>query len=173
MKRKLIISILFLFFIFGCGGETYCPPCDATLAWWKDGNKWKKSYGEAEADDPDYYPDEKAWDIVDECGWSIYGGHDGGLGDTLQITSCNKGVVLIWSYNQYSGILVKECWTGSTSKGVRLGASLEDFLVIYPYFEYDEYLSSDSYEVYYAEGPHMRAKFKDGKLIEINIHYRY
>jgi hypothetical protein len=78
--------------------------------------------------------DDTAWALVRTHGWSIYGGHRGGQGDTLQVMDPSGGVVLIWAYNSFSGFILSEGWTGQTANGARIGTTVSGFRQLHPEF---------------------------------------
>jgi hypothetical protein len=85
----------------GCDGDgDDCPPCDAEAT---DQGYGSLVFGQEG-------PDATARKLIDECGFRVHNGHNGGIGDTLQIGSCEAngevGVVLVWAFNDFSGYRV-------------------------------------------------------------------
>ncbi len=115
------------------GTAVICPSCDELLTW--DTTSFDNStYGEIGTVND--WGDAYAYKMLDECpGWSIFEGHAGGTGDTLQISSCDDGVVLIWAYEWFTSIHVSQGWTGTTSTQIAIGSSYQDFVQAYP--DYD------------------------------------
>jgi len=106
--------------------EFHCPRCDEHITW--------NAYGDfvfGEVGD-----DATARKLVSQCGWTVQGGHDGGVGDTLQVTSCGaEGVVLVWAFNSLHAVKLAKGWGGSTERGIRLGNSVGALLAAYPNFK--------------------------------------
>jgi hypothetical protein len=116
-----------------------CPSsCQESVVW--DSTKFgQSSYGELSTGSG--WTDSYAYKILDACqGWSVFEGHKGGTGDTLQIASCNNGVVLVWAYNSFSSVKLSQGWTGTTSTGMAIGASYQDFIGTYPGYTSDSTL---------------------------------
>ena len=173
MKKKLLVSLVILFslaVVVNCGDlvevdddyDIICLYCDDTISW--------NSYGKAKLDK--YKPDRRAWDLVDYCGWEVYQGHRGGVGDTLEVYNCGDGqttgVRLVWAWNTFSRYYVYNGWTGATKKGIGIGASLDDYLTMYPNFYFDRgYNNIDFYE---QDDPRVVAKFEDEKLVELWVY---
>ncbi len=64
-------------------------------------------------------------------------GQGGDLFLSVNFCEClpsEEGVVLVWAYNDFYGFRVREGWTGSTKKGIRIGSTIEEFLRAYPGF---------------------------------------
>jgi len=78
--------------------------------------------------------DDTAWRLVRAHGWSVYEGHAGGQGDTLEIIDPSGGMVLIWASNSFSGFVLGEGWTGQTANGARIGTTVDDFRQRHPDF---------------------------------------
>lgn len=106
--------------------EFHCPRCDAQVTW--------NAYGDfvfAEVGN-----DATARQLVSQCGWTVQGGHNGGVGDTLQVTSCGaQGVVFVWAFNSFHAFKLAKGWEGSTEKGIRIGDSVAALLAAYPNFK--------------------------------------
>ncbi len=66
--------------------EFHCPRCDAQVTW--------NAYGDFVFGEVGN--DATARKLVSQCGWTVQGGHNGGVGDTLQVTSCGvQGVIFV------------------------------------------------------------------------------
>ena len=80
--------------------------------------------------------DATARKLVSQCGWTVQGGHNGGVGDTLQVTSGGaEGVVFVWAFNSFHAFKLAKGWEGSTERGVRIGDSVAALLAAYPNFK--------------------------------------
>lgn len=102
-----------------------CPLCDAKINWTSYGDLVFTKAGS----------DATARRLVTECGWQIYAGHNGGIGDTLQVGACgDHGVVLAWAFNEFHACRLAEGWQGKTEEGIGFGASVAEFLAAYPTF---------------------------------------
>lgn len=60
--------------------------------------------------------DDLAYEIIDMCGWRIFGSNNGGFGNTLRIVSPNGAIILTWADNRFVTFTLKQGWVG----GVRL-----------------------------------------------------
>ncbi len=143
-----------------------CPSCDELLTW--DTSKhWNTTYGAVSTNST--WSDSYARQMLIACdGWSIYDGHDGGIGDTLEIASCNDGVVLVWMGDRFSGFNLSQGWTGKTSTGIAIGSSYADFIQAYPDYEGDSTLinGEGSATLNYANG---LVFFKNSVLTELLV----
>lgn len=138
----------------------HCPSCVEVMSWNTTGSA-RSSYGELSMQSGK--DDSYAWQILEECpGWSIYDGHRGGTGDTLEIVSCDGGVVLEWAFNEFWSVHLSEGWTGKTSAGMTLGSSYEDFIQAYPGYE----SSGSTNLLVYPSG---MASFEEGLLVEVTV----
>ncbi|MFA6446906.1 MAG: hypothetical protein WCW31_01455 [Patescibacteria group bacterium] len=107
-----------------------CPSCDDLLTWDTD-KPDNSTFGVLSTGSP--VSDTYAIQILSTCtGWDYFEGHKGGTGDTLEITSCNKGIVLIWAYNMFMRIQLSQGWTGTTSEKIAIGSTYQDFIQAYP-----------------------------------------
>ncbi len=79
-------------------------------------------------------PDTTARTIVSNCSWHVFGGHDGGLGETLEVASPNEEVVFVWAAQNFSAFRLTKGWTGKTDRGAALGISASSFQSFYPDF---------------------------------------
>jgi hypothetical protein len=146
--------------LVGCDGNDgddgfSCPACDDNVT--------INSYGtfefEKEGDDS------TARRIVSECGWHVQGGHNGGIGNTLQVASCgNEGVIFVWAFNDFHAFRVAAGWEGQTEQGTRIGDTLETFLVANSNFTQ---ASPSSYVLQDDDGTiRVRANFTDDGVLE-------
>jgi hypothetical protein len=138
VKKNAIIIVLLSSCLFSGSalgrGVEYCPPCDATVSW----SPGKIAYGKAVL--KGFGNDDTARRLGKKCGWRIT--RSGGYGNTFDVDSCNEGVFFQWTWNSLSYIDLKKGWTGSTSKGIRIGDSLAKFKRVYPNFDqYYDYSS--------------------------------
>jgi len=167
---RLIIGFLALLavpFFLGCiesgGGDDggsggfYCPNCNETVTW--------ESYGNAKF--YEFGNDDWGWRLNSSCGWRIYDGHEGGYGDTLQLASCNDGVIFVWAWQTFRGLILSEGWKGQTEKGIMIGDTLDDFLYEYPTFYWNNEYGGKVY--FKRENPDVTAIFKDEILVELKI----
>ena len=121
---RLVIGLWCLTTFAGCDGFQ-CPPCNATVTW--------NSYGDFEFTKEG--DDATARRLVSECNWHVQGGHNGGVGETLQVAACgNEGVTLGWAFNEFHAFRLADGWQGKTKEGIGIGASLADFLAVYRNF---------------------------------------
>jgi len=143
-----------------------CPGCDELLAW--DTTQYKHSaYGKLSTSAT--WDDSYAWQMLNACaGWSIVDGHEGGLGDTLEIGTCNDGVVLVWAYDMFSSVRLGQGWTGKTDKDLAIGSSYQDFVQAYPdYTGNSTTLDVNGYaSLSYANG---LAIFKNSVLFQLTV----
>ncbi|MFA6161178.1 MAG: hypothetical protein WC766_03285 [Patescibacteria group bacterium] len=151
----------------GDGGPVIvCPTCDELLTW--DTTQSKHStYGKISTSSN--WNDSYAWQMLKACpDWGIVGGHEGGIGDTLQIGACSDGVVLIWAYNLFSSIRLSQGWTGVTDTGLGIGASYQDFIQTYPgYTSSSMLIDASGYAMLvYANGI---AVFESSKLSKLTV----
>lgn len=65
--------------------------------------------------------DSTARRFIDQCGFTVSGSHNGGIGDTLQVIGCGGGVELVWAFNEFTAFRVSAGWTGKTDRGVQIG----------------------------------------------------
>lgn len=107
VPKKTLALLVFLVpvLLVACGGGDgggggNCPRCDAAAS---DQGYGDLVFGTAG-------PDAKAREIVDDCGFRVHNGHNGGVGETLQIGGCEAqgelGVILVWSFQEFSGYRV-------------------------------------------------------------------
>lgn len=139
---KIWVVYLICVFLVGCydsdryceenanNDDFYCPACDGIVSWCSYEWIFLDKFGD----------DSCGWKLVSDCGWKIYQGHEGGWGDTLEVVSCEGGVVFIWAWNHFSGFRLTKGWTGTTIDGIKIGSSLDEFLSVYPDFVLYEYL---------------------------------
>jgi hypothetical protein len=74
-----------------------------------------------------------AYELINDPDFSLYNGHGGGYGDTLQIVSNNRGMYFYWSYNSLNQIAFFDGFTGKIEgSGIGVGDTLEKFLSRYP-----------------------------------------
>lgn len=125
---KVIVYLLPLAALLaaGCGGAPAfeCPTSGDDVTWTSYG---RFTIGGAGSDST-------ARDCISKCGWSVFGGNNGGVGNTLQIASPNGGVVFAWANNSFSAFRLTSGWTGKTDRGVKIGDSEATFLSHYPEF---------------------------------------
>jgi hypothetical protein len=109
----------------GCGGSSSnfsCPSSSDDITWTSYGHfQMQKSGGDA-----------TARNCISKCGWQIFNGNNGGIGNTLQVASPDDSVVLAWAYSEFAAMRVTKGWTGQTAEGVKLGDSMATFLSHYP-----------------------------------------
>ncbi|MFA5186001.1 MAG: hypothetical protein WC551_05920 [Patescibacteria group bacterium] len=147
--------------------EIVCPPCDAPLSW-DTSSKSHSALGELslEGGQDDSY----ARQMLDKCpGWSIHDGHNGGIGDTLEIASCDNGIVLTWAYNRFFSIALSSGWAGKTSSGVVNGSGYLDFIQAYPGYQASStQLTSWGFAALDYDGGH--AYFEDSVLARLIVY---
>lgn len=111
--------------------ERICPTCNDTLT--PDGyGQWRFNNTGPDGTYTLYNTDPNFVRIIGDCGWTIYNHHDGGIGDTYEVTSCNQGVILKWAYKVFREATVQEGWYGCTDKGIRIGDSFTTVYEAYP-----------------------------------------
>ncbi|MDQ7815216.1 MAG: hypothetical protein RDU25_05440 [Patescibacteria group bacterium] len=138
----------------------HCPTCAEVMSWDTAGSA-RSSYGELSMKSGK--DDSYAWQILETCpDWSIYEGHRGGTGATLEIVSCDEGVVLEWAFNEFWSVHLSQGWAGKTSTGMAIGSSYEDFIRAYPGYE-------DSGSTNLLVYPSGIAFFEDGLLVEVTV----
>lgn len=146
----------------GCtGGGSGCPDQGDDLTW--------ASYGDWELGSEGR--DSTARGIVDDCDWHVEGGHNGGIGGTLQVADSGEDVIFVWAYNDFSAFVVRDKWSGETEHGARLGDSISEFLEAHPNFSR---LSSQTY-ARTGGGRPVIARFDSGNRleeIEVGSYYR-
>jgi hypothetical protein len=69
--------------------------------------------------------------LPEKCGFTIYKGHVGGYGNTLEMTGCGIGIYLHWRYNSLAQVDLESGWSGRTDRGIRLGATRQEVLAAY------------------------------------------
>jgi hypothetical protein len=110
--------------------------------------------------------DDTARRCVSKCGWHVFQGNNGGIGNTLQVASPSEDIVFAWADNSFAGFRVKTGWSGATDRGVRLGDTIADFERKYPEFTKvnNRHLTGD------PEGVHADAYFDvNGLLTELLV----
>lgn len=143
-----------------------CPSCDELLNWDTTSSN-NSTYGEISTVND--WGDAYAHKMLDECpGWSIFEGHAGGTGDTLEITSCNDGLVLVWAYESFSAMQLSQGWTGTTNTQIAIGSSYQDFVQAYPDYDSDS-TELDAYGYAFLTYDGGFAIFKDSMLTEIYV----
>jgi len=149
------------------GTAVVCPSCDELLTW--DTTSFDNStYGEiSTAND---WGDAYAHKMLDECpGWSIFEGHAGGIGDTLEIASCDDGLVLRWAYESFTSIQLSQGWTGTTNTQIVIGSSYQDFVQAYP--DYDSTSTElTTYGYAFLKYDNGFATFEDSVLTALNVY---
>jgi hypothetical protein len=98
LVTKLPLLLILTILLFGCqDDECSCPACEE--------NATPNSYGNYKFGEEG--DDSTARCLVSKCGWHVQGGHNGGVGDTLQVASCgDEGVIFVWAFNEFSGYRV-------------------------------------------------------------------
>jgi len=163
------IPIIWVCLLLSCGKNDdtgfhfYCPSCNETITWQSYGNFVFKGSGD----------DSMGWKLKSDCGWSIYNGHEGGYGETLELSSCgSNGVIFVWAYQTFYAFRVAEGWQGKTKEGIGIGDSLTNFLNAYPNF-----INTGAQEYSYTSGDvQVKAKFdSQDKLEELIVgqYFRY
>ena len=131
--RTVKIGCLLLVGLFtllvGCGsgsgggnGNFSCPSASENVTWTSYGSFKFGTSGN----------DETARKIVSACGWHVYRGNNGGVGNTLQVANPSEAVVLSWAYNNLAGYQLTQGWTGKTDEGASIGISQTAFQSLYP-----------------------------------------
>lgn len=118
-----------------CKKEEYfveCPLCDSTMTW--------ESYGRLKLEKATYegffvIGDNEVLDLKDNCGWTIRDGKNGGNIHPLELTDCNESVIMNWQYDRFQFVEVFANWQGRTSEDIEMGATLGQFLKVYPDFQ--------------------------------------
>lgn len=135
MVGKWIALIIFCFCSMllisgGCGGNTsqrdtfHCPSISDGVTFASYGSF---TFGAA---GPDSIPRR----IISDCSWHVFGSHNGGTGETLEVASPNDEVVFVWSFGNFSAFRLTKGWAGQTDRGLRLGDSATMFQKVYPEF---------------------------------------
>jgi len=141
-----------------------CPSCDELLTW--DATKTGHStYGKISTGSG--WDDSYAWQMLNACtGWSIVDGHEGGIGDTLEIGACNDGVVLIWAYDIFMSVQLSQGWTGKTDTNMAIGTSFQEFVQTHPGYTGNAPDASGYTMLTYANGI---VVFKQSVLFELTV----
>ena|ERR1022692_1706328 len=139
-------------------GNFGCPSLNDNVTWMSYGHFNFGSAGD----------DGTARNCVLHCGWSVFEGHNGGFGDTLQVASSSAAVVFAWAYNNFAGFRVTQGWTGETDRGAKLGDTLGKFQGLYPEFTV---IDENQLEISNPKtGLFVDAYFDDkGLLTELNV----
>ena len=132
-QQKLLLAPLLttILFLSGCGSGDK-PPVDTFHCPSVSNSATFRSYGQfafGSAGD-----DSIARRITSDCGWHIFAGHNGGLGETLEVASPNEEVVFAWANSGFSAFRVTNGWIGQTDRGAKLGDSSTVFQGLYPEF---------------------------------------
>lgn len=129
--RKLLITVLAIAALTFTGCQTLSSGDDFKCPTTAD-NVTFQSYGAfAMGNSGD---DSTARKIISSCGWHVFGGHNGGTGDTLEVASPSEEVVVVWAFNNFSGFRLTPGWSGKTDRGAKLGDSSTTFHNLYPEF---------------------------------------
>lgn len=112
-----------------------CPSIDDNVTW--------QSYGAFKLMEAGQ--NHIARQIVLECGWHIFDGHDGKDGNTIQIASQDEEVILIWEYDTFYGFILNEGWMGATHKGAGMYEHNSNFYKLHSEFRGKNY-SLSTYE---------------------------
>jgi hypothetical protein len=154
------VALLSLSVLLGCDAFNSptnprfdCPSPQNNISW--------SSYGRFTLSEAG--SDSTARQIVSECGWHVFGGHDGGFGDTLQVAPPGEEVVLVWAFNSFSMFVVGDGWGGATHRGSRIGDSRASFEGNHPECMF---VSSTCCEV---EGADAIASFSGGALTSLRV----
>src|SRR5882762_8402164 len=127
IEEKVLSGTLLglVLFLGGCAAAQFrCPSLGDDVTWTSYG---QFSFGNAGGDPT-------ALKIVSDCGWHVFGGHSGGLGETLEVAAAKEEVVFVWAYNNLSAFRVTYGRTGKTARGAKLGDSATAFHNLYPEF---------------------------------------
>lgn len=128
--------ILFVFITTTCYEPCgSCPSCDENVTWEGYGNIKFLNTGydgnlSKECSNP--------IDIEDDCGGVIHDGNVGGSGNTYEVELCNKSVIFIWMWGNFSALMLNKDWKGyfnNPSDNIKMGCSMEYFLRIYPNYQ--------------------------------------
>jgi hypothetical protein len=151
----VVLSALTVFDGCGSGKDVACPSTSENITW--------NSYGQLSFGNEG--DDSTARSILSKCSWHVFGGHNGGVGDTLEVASSGEEVVLAWAYNNFSSYRVATGWTGTTDKGLKMGDSLSVFQSIYPNF------TRANFDLYtFSQGnTYVEAHFNAGSLVELIV----
>lgn len=129
-QHSRVLSLIFLaqvcLLVSACDlqDDFQCPNRDDEISWRMYGG-WKLQ---------DEGNDSIAKKLRNECGWEVWNEHEGGYGDTYQVSKFGGGLIFIWAWNNFSGFIASKGWEGKTEEGIKLGDSIGTFLDTYPYF---------------------------------------
>lgn len=145
-----------------------CPSCDELMTW--DTTKFdNSSYGQIKTSNA--WKDVYAKQMLIACpGWDYFQGHKGGLGDTLQIASCNDGVVLVWAYEYFTSIKLTQGWTGTTDTGLAIGTTYADFVQVYPGYNIASSMTLTSWGYASLDYTNGFATFENSVLTQLNVY---
>ncbi len=118
----LLLLAFALVFVDGCAFD--CPSVQDNVSW--------TSYGRFQFGRSGH--DSTARKIISHCACQVFNGHNGGLGDTLEVSPPGQSFVLVWAHNDFSGYRVTSGWKGVTDRGAKLGDSAATFQGLYPEF---------------------------------------
>lgn len=136
-----------------------CPTLTDNVSW--------ESYGSYEFRNEGM--DSTARQIVADCDWHVHSGHNGGIGNTLQVTNSGEDVVFVWAYNSFYGYLVRQDWQGKTHNGVGIGVHTTEFHTAHP-----EFTSFNETTSRYTNGDiSVIATFSGGFLVSLNVGHYY
>lgn len=174
MPRKGITALIFfaLLLLGGCGAAPeqsggdgcpnfYCPSISDNVTWDKYGKLQIGNFGS----------DTCARKLISNCGWHVYQMHNGGYGDTLEVTTPGEEVVLVWAWNDLSDVYLFPGWQGSTAEGITMGSTLEEVQAAYPGLVHaygDTYVIEDASRK--RKEVNVYFKFMDNKLVEIDVY---
>lgn len=137
--KRLIPSLWVLVLIptlFSCDKidvTEYCPTCSPVVSW--------TSYGDLDllrASYNGYYTiaESTVLSLQLDCGWDIYDELQGGSnGRPYAVTDCDASVLMYWEDEKFQYLELYENWEGTFDTGLKMGASLDEFLLAYPDFE--------------------------------------
>ena len=164
----LLVSFVILLPIVSCEKKTKeCPSCTDTVSWDEYGT-W--SLGK------------EGWDghsndgtsLIGDCGWTIVGNNNGGVGKVYAVENFNGGVVFVWAWGNFSIIHLYQGWCGSTKEGIKIGDDLEKFKSVYPDFQRYEWPKDSVILWHKTEKGLIEAAFSaDNKLLDFYIGIDY
>lgn len=139
-----LLSLIVLILASGCQEEEIVNPARCPSI--RDNITWKSTgaYGDFKLGQEGR--DSAARELASACGWHIVPGHNGGYGNTLDIASEHDEVIFTWAENTFAWFRVSKGWQGRTDRGIRLGATVNEFLAVYP--EFQLYYKTESLVIY-------------------------
>jgi hypothetical protein len=95
--------------------------------------------------------EDKDWLSSPPGDFSYYNNHDGGTGNTLEMTGCDDGVYVKFTYSSLKRISVRSPWDRETDTGISIGSDLSELLTAHPNARRMEHVTQKG-EYYWVKG---------------------